>query len=76
MLIVGGVASAGVFLGALARVAFAIFTFTIRITALVGFFTHISLVCAVTCACSRTFTDRMGLLRGVVDDIAVGQRFL
>ena len=45
---------AGVFLGAFARVARAIFTRTIRITALGRFFTHRCTVYASFCACSRT----------------------
>ena len=40
MQIAGLPAGAGVFLGAFARVARAIFTLTIGIAALIGFFTH------------------------------------
>ena len=40
---------AGVFLGAFARVARAIFTLTMRVAALIGFFTHITVVWAFSC---------------------------
>ena len=47
-------AGAGVFLGALARIACAIFTLTIRIAALGQFFTHRRTAYATHHACSRT----------------------
>ena len=51
--IVGLPAAAGIFLGALARIACAIFTLTIRIAALGQFFTHRSTAYASRHACSN-----------------------